>query len=90
MARSGTGHKIGWIVAAVLVAAGAMVTVVGLMTPVSYGWFAYQPLADATFTPGGDGVWLARATVVGLLLLALGLIALAFLIGRRVGSSREN
>ncbi len=90
MARRRTGLLIGWIVAAVLVTAGAIVTVVGLMTPVSYGWFAYQPLADATFAPGGEGVWLARATVVGLVLLALGLIALAFLIGQRVGPSRES
>lgn len=88
MARRRTGLLVGWTVAAVLVVVGAIVTVVGLMTPVSYGWFAYQPLADATFTPGGDDVWLARATVVGLTLLSLGLIALAFLIGRRVGTSR--
>lgn len=90
MARRRTGLLIGWIVAAVLVTAGAIVTVVGLMTPVSYGWFAYQPLADATFMPGGDGVWVSHATVIGLVLLALGLIALAFLIGQRVGPSRES
>lgn len=50
----------------------------------TFGWFAYQPLADATFVPGGD--WAIRSASVaqrafdpGFLLLVL--IALLFLWG---------
>ena len=78
-----------WGAAGVLAATGAVVFIVGLLTPVPFGWFAYQPLADATFTPGGAGVFLSRTTIVGVVLLAIGLVALAFLAGRRSGTNRR-
>jgi uncharacterized membrane protein len=55
---------------------------------VSFEWFAYQPLADATLTPAGTGVFVSRVTVTGVLLLVIGLIALAFLGGRAAGKRR--
>ena len=60
--------------------------IVGLLTPVSYGWFAYQPLADATLTPGGNDVVLSRVTIIGSILLTMGLLALAFLAGLSAGA----
>ncbi|MFB8387490.1 hypothetical protein ACFC3F_10180 [Microbacterium sp. NPDC055910] len=62
--------------------------VIGMFTPTgvaSFGWFAYQPLTDATFSPGGSAVILSRIAVAGWVIFALALVALAFLAGRVVG-----
>ena len=63
--------------------------IVGLLTPVTYGWFAYQPLADATFTPGGSDVVLSRITIIGSIVLTMGLLVLAFLAGWRASAKRS-
>ncbi|HEX5859554.1 MAG TPA: hypothetical protein VFY91_15735 [Microbacterium sp.] len=76
-------ESLAWMVAGAVVVVGVVATVVGLLTPVTFGWFAYQPLADATFVPGGDHVILSRTTAIGFVVVALGLLALAFLCGRR-------
>ena len=68
---------------------GVVVLIVGLLTPVTYGWFAYQPLADATFTPGGNDVVLSRGTIIGSIVLTMGLLTLAFLAGLRAGAKRS-
>ena len=78
-----------WAAAGVLVLTGVVVLIVGLLTPVTYGWFAYQPLSDATFTPGGSDVVLSRVTIIGSVVLTVGLLALAFLAGWRAGAKRS-
>lgn len=80
---------IAWTLAAVLVGAGLVMTIVGVLTPVSFGWFAYQPESSATFSPEGNVVILTRTAVVGSVVLGLGLIALAFLAGLRRGERRS-
>lgn len=80
---------LGWVGACVIVAAGAVMIVIGLFAPMgtaSFGWFAYQPLADATFTPGGSAVVLSRIAVAGWVVFAIGLVVLAFLAGQVAGS----
>ncbi|MBU4465302.1 MAG: hypothetical protein KKH75_05590 [Actinobacteria bacterium] len=79
---------IAWVIAGMFVVAGVAVTTVGLTITTAFGWFAYQPLAAATFAPSGDTVFLSRTTVVGVVLLSLGLITLAFLIGWRAAIRR--
>lgn len=69
---------------------GAIVLFVGLLTPVSYGWFAYQPLADAAFVPEGSGLFVSRVALFGGLVLGVGLITLAFLAGWRAGANRRS
>ncbi|MFB4349636.1 hypothetical protein [Microbacterium sp. CR_7] len=81
---------IAWTAATLLVVAGLAATVVGLMTPVSFGWFAYQPLSSATFAGDGGGFFVSRTTVIGFVLLALGLIAVAFLAGLRLAGRRPD
>ncbi|GAA3629916.1 hypothetical protein GCM10022200_10810 [Microbacterium awajiense] len=76
-----------WVTTGVVVVSGLVVLVIGLLTPVTFGWFAYQPLAEATFVPGGSGVYLSRIAIIGWVLLTIGLLAAAFLAGRR--SSRR-
>ena len=79
-----------WVGAGVLVAAGAITIVIGLFTPIgiaSFGWFAYQPLADATFIPGGSAVVLSHIAVAGWAIFAAGLVMLAFLTGRAAARS---
>lgn len=79
-----------WAIATVVVGVGAVVLIFGLLTPVTFGWFAYQPLADATFVPGGGGVFLSRTTIVGLAVLMTGLLSVAFLAGRRAAQGRPS
>ena len=76
---------VSWGIAGVLVLAGVVAVVVGLSSAVPFGWFAYQPLAQAVFAPAGDTVFLSRGTVGGFVVLTVGLIVLAFLAGRRLG-----
>jgi hypothetical protein len=84
MARPSRSEAVGWVVAGVLVLAGMTALVVGVLTPVSFGWFAYAPLSGSTLVPTGDGVLMSRATIIGSIALALGLIVLAFLAGRNM------
>lgn len=77
-----------WVGAGVIVAAGAIMIGIGLLTPMgtaSFGWFAYQPLADAAFVPGGSAVVISRITVAGWIIFAVGLVVVAFLAGRIAG-----
>jgi hypothetical protein len=68
---------VAWAIAGALLLAGAATILVGVMTPVSFGWFAYQPRADATFAPQGEAVFLSTA-IIGLTAFTLGLLVLAF------------
>jgi heme/copper-type cytochrome/quinol oxidase subunit 1 len=79
-----------WAIASVVVGIGAVMLIIGLLTPVTFGWFAYQPLADTTFVPGGGGVFLSRTTIVGTVVLTIGLLAVAFLAGWRAARARPN
>ena len=51
-------------------------------TPLSFGWFAYAPLTDATFAPGPPGTWLLAGALV---VLGVALVAGwgGYLLGRR-------
>jgi len=48
---------------------GALIAVGGFLTPqgaASFGWFAYAPLSDATFSPGvGGNLWILGLGVAG-------------------------
>ena len=62
---------------------------VGLMQPVSFGWFAYAPLSGETFSPGGVGL-VSTAALVSAGVLALGVVALALWWGIRIGRRRDD
>lgn len=74
-----------WLVATVLVIAGAVLLVLGAPTDMSasFGWFAYAPLAMQSYSP--TGIPLSVTSLTGLLVAALGSVALAFLTGRWIG-----
>lgn len=77
-----------WLGAGAVAAVGLIIVAIGLFTPVgaaSFGWFAYQPLANAAFLSGGSAFVLSQITAGGFLVLAVGLIALAYLAGRASG-----
>lgn len=48
---------------------GALVVIAGFLTPqgaASFGWFAYAPLSDTTFTPGlGGNLWVFGLALTG-------------------------
>ncbi|WP_194422543.1 DUF4395 domain-containing protein [Microbacterium abyssi] len=81
------GPRFAATITSVLLLAAVVLGLVGLSTAqdaAAFGWFAYQPLADATFVPGG--IWAItqasiaqRALDPGFLLLLV--IALLFLWG---------
>lgn len=83
-------QTIAWASAAALVIAGLILTVAGMLQPVSFGWFAYQPLTSATFSPGDAGVFVSRTTLVGITVLILGVGVVAFLAGWRAASARRS
>ncbi|HEY9306540.1 MAG TPA: hypothetical protein VIP82_01920 [Microbacterium sp.] len=84
MAQPSGKELAGWVTAGVLLLAGAVAIVIGASTPASFGWFAYQPLADVAYAPGGDFVFVSRVTIFGFVALSLGLITLAFVGGWRL------
>ncbi|MGO2931564.1 DUF4395 domain-containing protein [Microbacterium sp.] len=80
------GPRFSAAITSALLLVAFVLSLVGLSAAQSatFGWFAYQPLADAAFVPGG--AWaITQATIVQRLLdggfLALLLIALLFLWG---------
>ncbi|WP_442576887.1 hypothetical protein ACSBPH_07110 [Microbacterium sp. F51-2R] len=89
MDKAGARRSAAWIIAGALVATGVVVVIVGVLTPVAFGWFAYQPLAAATFAPATSGLFLSRTTIIGWLVLTIGLLIVAYLLGRRAGSAKR-
>lgn len=83
-------RTIAWVAAILIAATGLVVAVIGMITPVAFGWFAYQPLSSATFAIGGDGIFASRVTVIGAVILAVGLICVAFLAGIRAGAKDQH
>lgn len=80
---------IAWVAAILVVMAGLIVTAIGMATPVSFGWFAYQPLSGASFAFEDAGIFVSRMTVIGAVIAALGLMCIAFLAGVRAAASRH-
>lgn len=74
---------VAFILSGVLVVTGALVI---LVAPHASAWFAYQPLSDSIFIPGGFIV-LTQQVIMGGVLAIVGLIglggAVGFALGRR-------
>jgi heme/copper-type cytochrome/quinol oxidase subunit 1 len=69
------------VIGAVLVAVGVWQS---LTWDFSFGWFAYAPLSDTTFTPTIPNYWLPPALIgLGTLLVGLG-------VGFRLGRGRND
>lgn len=79
----------GLVVGLLLVATGAAVTVMGARGDSTFGWFAYAPLSDSVFPAAGDFV-VRRLTVIGLVLLVIGLVWVAGVVGYRLAASRRS
>lgn len=76
-------YWIGITASSAILITGVILLAVSLPTAAaSFGWFAYQPLANATIFPG---VVTSPAAVAGTVLIVLGLIGLAFTNGVAVG-----
>lgn len=73
-----------FLAAVLAVLCGIVVMLVAFSQPVSFGWFSYAPLSDTTFDVEGVH-FISTAGVVGTVVLAAGLIALAFWAGLRIG-----
>jgi hypothetical protein len=70
-----------------VVIAGVGTTIVGSSQPVSFGWFAYAPLSNESFSASGVA-FLGPMTQTGYLIAVVGLLVLAFWAGNRVGRRR--
>lgn len=87
--ESKTKWLAGWVIAGVAFAVGVVVLAAGLLSPVTFGWFAYQPLAGDAFVPLDGGAFVSRTTIIGWVILVIGLIAVAFLAGWSVAGRRR-
>ncbi|MBD8702768.1 hypothetical protein [Frigoribacterium sp. CFBP 13712] len=67
---------------------GVVVLAIASAQPMSFGWFAYAPLSDTTFT--ADGVHLfSTASLVGAVIVIVSLLVLAAWLGYRQGVRRK-
>lgn len=73
----------------VAVAIGIVVMVAAPPPSATFGWFAYAPLAEATFSPGGNHI-VSTGMIVGLVVLVAGLVGLAFSTGFVLGHRHRN
>ncbi|MBB2977142.1 heme/copper-type cytochrome/quinol oxidase subunit 1 [Microbacterium endophyticum] len=75
-------------VSAILVVTGALVFLqqqfLQAQNPASFGWFAYQPLANQFFF-GDDTVFLSSSAVWGGVVCVIGVVGLAVLLGFLLG-----
>lgn len=83
MNSSKNSSAIALIIAGIIAVAGAIIVVLALLTPVSFGWFAYAPLSDAVFLP--SVIALPAWTLVGVVHFIAGLVTISYLIGKRRG-----
>ena len=96
MARYGPGmtRRIGLISRLVLVAGlaalvvGVVVLAIASAQPMSFGWFAYAPLSDTTFTAEGVHLF-STASLVGAVIVIVSLLVLAMWLGYRQGVRRK-
>lgn len=72
--------KYGLVVGAVVLFVAGLVLV--MTTPLSFGWSAYAPLSDVTFSPFSPGL------IVGWVLVVIGLVLAAGWVGFRLGRRR--
>lgn len=74
------------VLSALLVVAGLLLIVAAPQASASFGWFAYQPLSESVFIPGGFIV-LTQPVIIGAAVGVLGLVGLGvvlgFVLGRR-------
>lgn len=68
---------------------GAVMLVIGLSTPTSFGWFAYSALSENVLTSSGVYV-LTPSTVIGAALVAIGTAGVAFVLGTAHGAKRHD
>lgn len=74
-----------WWIAAAVTAGGILMVLINILTEqsrASFGWYAYQPLSAATYF-GTATVLMSPVTWAGMAVAVIGLLALAFLLGRR-------
>ncbi|KQO47678.1 hypothetical protein ASG28_09515 [Frigoribacterium sp. Leaf415] len=72
----------------VVLVVGVVVLAIAGAQPVSFGWFAYAPLSDTTFTAEGVHVF-STASLVGAVIVVIGLLVLAAWLGYRRGVRRR-
>ena len=75
------------ILAALLLAAGTTVLLLGPGTTDSFGWFAYAPLSDEVFAPGMH--FITTHQITGWVLVALAGCAASFWAGLTVARHRH-
>ena len=76
-------------VLALLAVTAGLVTALWTQSQANFGWFAYAPLSNETFS-GGGLVHLGVGTKVGVALVATGLLVLAFWSGYRTATHRTD
>jgi len=71
---------IGWVAAVGMIVVGIVILAVAMHQQTHFGWFAYAPLSDTTYSPDPFASIVAL-TIIGEALIGLGLLAVGFLSG---------
>lgn len=82
-----TRDRIIGIVSAIVAIVGLVMFVIAITTPVSFGWFASAEIPDEVLTSSSFFL-LTPTGAIGAILLAIGLIGIAFALGTVRGAKR--
>ena len=86
--RAGLSSRLVLVVGVAALAVGIVVLALAAAQPVSFGWFAYAPLSETTFTVQGVHVF-STASLVGAVIVVISLLVLAAWFGYRQGVRRK-
>lgn len=75
-------------VAVLVVVAGLVIAIISDAQPISFGWVAYAPLSGDVFDPNNARL-VSGSTATGLVIMTIGLLAVAFWAGLTVGARRQ-
>jgi len=82
--RAGLTSRLVLVAGLAALVVGVVVLATAAAQPVSFGWFAYAPLSDTTFTAEGVHVF-STDSLVGAVIFVIGLLLLAAWLGYRKG-----
>jgi hypothetical protein len=86
--RAGLASRLVLVAGLAALVVGVVVLAIAAAQPVSFGWFAYAPLSDTTFTAEGVHMF-STASLVGAVIIVISLLVLAAWLGYRQGVRRK-
>jgi len=86
--RAGLTSRLVLVAGLAALVVGVVVLATAAAQPVSFGWFAYAPLSDTTFTAEGVHMF-STASLVGAVIVVISLLVLTAWLSYRQGVRRK-